>query len=115
MIGLKIVIIALIFNLLDMVSGLIGAWRTKSIMSSKLRDGLFKKVGFIFCYVISYLVDYFGADLGFNIGVSTLPILVLYVVITELTSIAENVHKINPDILPEKLLKMLQLEEKDKQ
>lgn len=41
------VIIALIFNVLDLVTGIISAVKTKDIKSSKLRDGLFKKVGFI--------------------------------------------------------------------
>ena len=51
------VIVALIFNALDLVTGLVSAVKTKDIQSSKLRDGLFKKVGFIFCYFVAWLVD----------------------------------------------------------
>ena len=43
-------IIALIFNAFDLISGIVAAVREKNLQSSKLRDGLFKKVGFIFCY-----------------------------------------------------------------
>lgn len=37
------VIIALIFNALDLVTGIISAVKSKDIKSAKLRDGLFKK------------------------------------------------------------------------
>ena len=46
------VVIALVFNGLDILSGFIAAIKEKRVQSSKLRDGLFKKVGFIFCYVL---------------------------------------------------------------
>lgn len=103
------VIVALVFNALDMVSGLIAGAKNRNIQSSKLRDGLFKKVGFIVCYGVAWLVDTYGTLIGFQINVPILPIIVLYVCTTELVSILENVTKINPDILPEKLMSMFQI------
>ena len=97
------VIIALIFNAFDVVSGLVAAFKCKDIKSSKLRDGLFKKVGFIFCYMLAYVMDNYGAIIGIKLSVNILPIIVLYVVTTEIVSIIENICKINPDLLPEKL------------
>ena len=73
------IIVALVFNLLDLCTGIITAVKLKDIQSSKLRDGLFKKVGF------------------------------LYVCTTALVSILENICKINPDILPEKLMKLFHI------
>lgn len=109
------VIVALVFNALDMVSGLIAGAKNHNIQSSKLRDGLFKKVGFIVCYGVAWLVDTYGTLIGFQISVPILPIIVLYVCTTELVSILENVTKINPDILPEKLMSMFQISnEEDK-
>lgn len=103
------VIIALIFNAIDIISGVISAVKNKSLESSKLRDGLFKKIGFIICYLISWLIDTQGYRIGFNLGVDVLPIIILYVCTTELVSIIENVCNINPDILPEKLLEIFKL------
>ena len=57
------VVIALVFNGLDILSGFIAAIKEKRVQSSKLRDGLFKKVGFIFCYVLRYLLTCMGAAL----------------------------------------------------
>lgn len=100
------IIIALIFNSVDLITGFISAIKNKEIKSSKLRDGLFKKVGFLFCYFMSWLVDTYGVYIGFQFGVAILPIIILYVCTTELVSIIENICKINPDLLPEKLMNL---------
>lgn len=106
------IIIALIFNALDLLSGIVASVKNKEVKSSKLRDGLFKKIGFMFCYFIGWLVDTQGYRVGFNIT-NVLPIIILYACTTELVSIIENICKINPDILPEKLLEIFNLK-KDK-
>ena len=103
------IIIAIIFHLIDLLSGLIGAVKTESVQSSKMRDGLFKKIGFIFCYVLAFLIDMYGTKIGLNLGVDVLPIIVLYAVITEIVSIIENISVINPDLLPEKLMKLFHI------
>ena len=103
------IIIALIFNGLDLVSGIISAIKDKDIQSAKLRDGLFKKVGFMLCYFLAWLVDTEGALIGFKFGVDLLPVIILYVCTTELVSILENISKINPDLLPEKLMELFHI------
>ena len=108
------IIIALAFNGIDLITGILAALRNKDLDSSKLRDGLFKKVGFILCYFVAWLVDNEGAMIGFQIDIAILPIIIIYVCTTELVSILENISKINPDILPEKLMEMFHLFNKDK-
>lgn len=103
------IIIALIFNGLDLVTGIISAIKEKDIQSAKLRDGLFKKVGFMLCYFVAWLVDTEGELIGFKFGVEILPIIILYACTTELVSILENISKINPDILPEKLMELFHI------
>lgn len=105
------VIVAIIFNALDLVTGMIAAIRSKEIQSSKLRDGLFKKAAFILCYFLAWLIDAYGNTVGFSIGVPVLPVIVLYVVTTELVSIIENIAKINPDLLSSKLLEMFHVKQ----
>lgn len=100
------VMVAITFNALDILTGMIAAIRSKEIKSSKLRDGLFKKAAFILCYFLAWLIDTYGHTVGFSIGVPVLPVIVLYVVTTELVSIIENITKINPDLLGSKLLEM---------
>ena len=105
--------IALVFNAVDIITGVISALKNKDIESNKLRDGLFKKVGFILCYFVAWLVDTQGDIIGFHIDVSILPILIIYVCTTELVSILENICKINPDLLPDKLMQIFHLTNKE--
>lgn len=92
---------------------MISACKNKNIQSSKLRDGLFKKIGFILCYFIAWLVDIEGATIGFNLGIDILPIIILYVCSTELVSILENISKINNELLPEKLLELFHIKREE--
>lgn len=103
---MNIVAIALLFNAMDLITGIVSAVKEKDLESSKLRDGLFKKAGFLFCYVLAILIDNNGVYIGLNISVEILPIVVLYVVTTEIVSIIENICRLNSDLLPEKLLDM---------
>lgn len=101
---MKIILVALVFNGLDLVTGIVGALRNgEQIKSNKLRDGLFKKVGFIFCYTLCIAINYAETYLNLPFGVDLVPVICTYAIITEVVSIIENISKINSDILPEKL------------
>lgn len=100
--------IALVFNATDLLTGLISAVKEKNIQSKKLRDGIFKKVGFIICYFLALLIDKYGKEVGFNIPVDLLPCILTFVCMTEVVSIIENISKIT-DIIPEKLLNLFQI------
>ena len=111
--GMYPVFVALGFNLIDLISGIFTAVKNKDVQSSKLRDGLFKKIGFILCYAVAFGLDKYGNYIGFDISVKTLPIVTSYAVITEIVSIIENIHSLNPEILPEKLLSIFKIETKE--
>lgn len=105
---MKIILVALIFNFLDLITGIVGAIRGgKQIKSSILRDGLFKKVGFVFCYALGVLINYAENFLALPYGVDLVPVICTYAIITEVVSIIENIAKINPDILPDKLKSLI--------
>jgi phage-related holin len=105
---MKIILVALVFNGLDLVTGIVGAIRDGGqIKSSKLRDGLFKKVGFVFCYALGVLINYAESYLTLPFGVDLVPVICTYAIITEVVSIVENIAKINPDILPEKIKELI--------
>lgn len=107
------VFLALVFNLFDLVSGVVCAVKNKNLQSSKLRDGLFKKVGFIMCYFLAFIVDDYGSLIGFNLTVKIMPIIIFYVCSTEAVSIIENICKINSDLLPEKLINLFNLDKEN--
>lgn len=103
-----IIKIAMLFNGFDLVTGILGAIRNgEGIQSSKLRDGLFKKVGFICMYIFGIIVSYAQNYITLPYADGLLPIICTYAIGTEIVSIWENIHKINPDISIEKLKKLL--------
>lgn len=105
---MKIILVALVFNGLDLITGIIGAIRDgEQIKSSKLRDGLFKKVGFVFCYTLGILINYAENFLSLPFGVDLVPVICTYAIVTEVVSIIENISKINPDMLPDKLKELI--------
>ena len=112
MVELIQILIGLGFHAFDFITGFIGALRQKKIKSSKMRDGMFKKVGFIGCYILAIMIDKIGGLIGLSVGVKVLPIIVLYAVLTEIVSITENLHKINPDLVPDKILGLLHIDVK---
>lgn len=100
--------VALLFNLADLVTGLIAALKAKELQSSKLRDGIFKKIGFLICYFLALMIDTYGSEVGFDLEVKLLPIVLGFVCLTEVISIIENISKIT-DVLPEKLLSIFHI------
>lgn len=112
---MRIILIALLFNGLDLITGIVGALRGgEQIKSSKLRDGLFKKVGFVFCYALGVIINYAGTYLTLPFDVDLVPVICTYAIMTEVVSIIENISKINSDILPEKLKALIGYKEEGK-
>jgi len=100
--------VALVFNATDLVTGIISAIKEHNLQSSKLRDGIFKKVGFLICYFLALMIDLYGSEVGFNLNVELLPVVLGFVCLTETISVIENLAKIT-DILPEKLLSLFHI------
>lgn len=108
------IVVAVAFNATDIVSGIVAGLKERQIKSSKLRDGLFKKCGFLLCYALAFMIDHYGALIGFNFAVALIPAVVLYACTTEVVSIIENIGRINPELLPEKLLVLFHMDGKEK-
>lgn len=102
--------VALVFNATDLVTGIISAIKGHDLQSSKLRDGIFKKVGFLICYFLALMIDLYGSEVGFHLDVELLPVVLGFVCLTETISVIENLAKIT-DILPEKLLSLFHIKE----
>ena len=106
---MHLVLIGLLFNGADLLSGIAGAVKEKNLKSGKLRAGLFKKCGFILCYALAILIDSFGWEIGINLNFKLLPAIVSYVVITETSSIFENTCVINPDLKGTKIAQLFHI------
>lgn len=91
------------FIVLDIISGAVKAFTKKQWDSSKMREGLWHKMGFVLIIALAILCDYGQnfLELGFTIPVTTG--VCIYVITTEIGSIIENVAIINPEMLPGKI------------
>lgn len=96
--------IAFAFIALDFFTGLIKAFATNSFTSTKMREGLFHKVGLILCMILGGLVDFAQGHLDLGVSVPVAAAICVYICLMEITSIIENVCKINPQLVPDKLV-----------
>ena len=94
------VALPIILCFLDVVTGYIAAWKNKEVSSQRMRDGLSKKFGEIVLCILGWL-----AYLGFGLKIAA-TFLTTYVVVMEITSIVENVGKLDvpiPKFIKERL------------
>ena len=100
------------FVVMDLVTGVMQAVANKTLDSTKMRAGLWHKCGFIMTVILAALVEWSMRfiDLGF-----TLPLFVpvcVFIVLTEIVSIFENVCKLSPELTNSKLAQLFNIEVK---
>ena len=91
------------FILLDLISGLIKAFKEKNYCSSVMREGLFHKFGSILCVAFGVLVDYTQSIMDIGAAVPVALSICVYICIMEIGSVIENICAINPEIMPDKI------------
>lgn len=89
------ILVACIFMIFDIVSGLLNAVKNRNVQSLKMREGLWHKCGFLLILALSFGIQYAQTliDLGFNIPL-VIPIC-SYIIVGETISILENINKIS--------------------
>lgn len=87
------------FMLLDIVTGVIMALKTKNLNSSKMREGLYKKAGNIVLIAVGIGIDLLQQQytIGFNVPVASA--ICISLIVMEIISILENAGKINPQLM----------------
>lgn len=89
---------------MDYATGLLKAVMQHNISSTKMREGLYHKAAFVTVMFLAEVIERAQQviDLGFNV-----PIVVpaaVYITITEVSSIIENLGEINPELRGSRLL-----------
>lgn len=107
-----IVAIVAAFVVMDLATGIMQAVANKTLDSTKMRDGLWHKCGFVMVAILAALVEWAMQfiDLGF-----TLPLFVpvcVFIILTEIVSIFENVCKLSPELADSKLAQLFNIEVK---
>ncbi len=68
-----------------------------------MREGLYHKIGLPLVILLGVLVDYAQGWLELGMSVPVAGAVCAYIVIMEIGSSLENICKINPDLMPDKL------------
>lgn len=100
------------FVVMDLVTGVLQAVANKTLDSTKMRAGLWHKCGFIMIVILASLVEWAMqfVDIGF-----TLPLFVpvcVFLILTEIVSIFENVCKLSPELANSKLAQLFNVDVK---
>lgn len=88
-----ILIVPLVLAAFDYLTGFLKAWKNNDIQSGKLREGLSKKFGEMIIIIISLFLQY---SIGMPTEISLF--LAIYIAITEIISILENLAKLGVKI-----------------
>lgn len=100
------ILAVLVFTTTDYVTGIIGAIMHKNLSSTKMREGLGHKFTYLCVFFIAWFIDFeIGhIDIGFHSALT--PIVTTGIVLIELSSIIENIGKINPKLTQAEFMKV---------
>lgn len=96
----------LVFITMDYITGIVSAIMHGNLSSTKMRKGLGHKFADLCVFFIAWFIDFEmnHIDIGFH---STLtPIVTIGIVLIELSSIIENIGKINPELAQADFMKI---------
>lgn len=96
----------LVFVITDYITGIIGAIMHKNLSSTKMREGLGHKFTYLCVFFIAWFIDFEMAhiDIGFHSALT--PTVTIGIVFVELSSIIENIGKINPELTQTEFMKI---------
>lgn len=100
------ILAVLVFTITDYITGIIGAIMHGNLSSTKMRKGLGHKFAYLCVFFIAWFIDFEmkHIDIGFHSALT--PIVTMGIVFIELSSIIENIGKINPDLAQAEFMKI---------
>lgn len=92
------ILAVLVFAIIDYITGVIDAIMHGNLSSTKMREGLGHKFTYLCVFFIAWFIDFEmkHIDIGFHNTLT--PIVTIGIVLIELSSIIENIGKINPEL-----------------
>lgn len=101
-------LVAFCFIVLDIVTGYGQAVANHNVESKKMKTGFWHKLALIFAMLVASFIDVATSveiNLGFDAPI--FEVMCGYVVLMELTSILENIAKMNPNIAGSRIFRIL--------
>ena len=96
------IILVFILIVLDVVSGIAAAFVSRTIDSSAMRRGLWHKASYVLVILLAIALEWAisvgGPDLGIGLGIPIIVPTCIYLGLTEISSIGENLSQIDPSL-----------------
>ena len=96
------IILVFILIVLDVASGIAAAFVNKTIDSSAMRRGLWHKASYVLVILLAsaleWAVSVGGPDLGIGLDIPIIVPTCIYLGLTEISSIGENLSQIDPSL-----------------
>lgn len=107
------ILAVLVFAITDYITGVIGAVMHGNLSSTKMREGLGHKFAYLCAFFIAWFIDFEMGhiDIGFHSALT--PIVTVGIVFIELSSIIENIGKINPELTQAEFMKIFNDHDKE--
>lgn len=93
------VYLAVVFMLIDVVTGVLKAVKCHELSSTKARTGMYKKASFIAFIAFGYILDYTMKYIDVGIMFPAAATICTLIIVTECISILENIASVSPEIL----------------
>ena len=104
--GIPVVAVVLA-SLLDMAFGFGAAVLNKEVSSSKMREGIARKLGILGLVVVAIFVELGTCYVGLPVNVPVVGGVAAWLVLMELISVCETLTKLNPELASSPLLSVL--------
>ena len=101
-------VLIFVLIVIDYVLGVIGAVINKTFSSSVMRRGLVNKFTYLMVIIIAEIIALLSGylDLGFDFADAIVGLVCVWISLTEIGSILENIVKINPKLGEDSFLKI---------
>ena len=95
-----------VFIITDYISGLINAIMHGTLSSTKMRKGLGCKFAYLCVFFIAWFIDFEMEHINIGFHSALTPMVTIGIVLIELSSIIENIGKINPELAQAEFMKI---------
>lgn len=89
---------------LDYLTGLAKAFKAGNVSSEKMREGLWHKSAYVVVLVLAEIIEHAQAYMALGFEVPLVVPAAVYIALTEIASILENLTEINPELKDSKVL-----------
>lgn len=113
LVNFPLIVVTLLFMLLDLITGFTQACVNKCVDSTKMKQGLWHKCGFMLAIIFAILCEYAMqfVDLGFAVPVQYA--VCVFIIFTEIISNLENLGKISPELASSKFMEIFKTTNKE--